>query len=82
MNDKKFTFRDLVWLMTLAVGVLSTFFIMQNKINTLDDEVKEMKSTLQDNNLELINYKVDQMNKKQDEFYKSFSDFVADYNGK
>ena len=82
MNDKRFTVKDLIWLMTLAVGVLSTFFIMQNKINSLGDEVKEMKSTLQDNNLELINYKVDEMNKKQDEFYKSFSDFVNDYRSK
>ena len=82
MNDKRFTVKDLIWLMTLAVGVLSTFFIMQNKINSLGDEVKEMKSTLQDNNLELINYKVDQMKEKQDEFYKSFSDFVDDYRSK
>ena len=82
MNDKKFTIKDLIWLMTLTVGVLSTFFIMQNKINTVTDEVKELKTTLQDNNLELINYKVDMMNKKQDEFYKSFSDFVNDYRSK
>jgi len=82
MNDKRFTVKDLIWLMTLAVGVLSTFFIMQNKINSLGDEVKEMKATLQDNNLELINYKVDQMKEKQDEFYKSFSDFVDDYRSK
>ena len=81
MNDKKlFTIKDLVWFVTLLVGVLSTFFLMQGKLNATMAEVEEIKSTLQNNNLELINYKVGEIAKKQDEFIKAFNTFLERHN--
>jgi len=82
MNDKKlFTVRDVVWFVTLIVGILSTYLVMRGDINSLKSEVAEIKGTLQVNNLEVINYRVGEIDRKTDEFIKSFNDFVSNYHG-
>lgn len=80
VTDKKiFTFKEVVWLVSVLLAVASTFIVTQIQVNNNKDAIVKMQTTLESNNLELLNYKLEQLNIKQDEFINSFNDFLDDY---
>lgn len=80
VTDKKiFTFKEVVWLVSVLLAVASTFIVTQIQVNNNRDAIVKMQTTLESNNLELLNYKLEQLNIKQDEFINSFNDFLDDY---
>lgn len=81
-NEKKgfnANWKDLIWLITLVVGMSSSYFSMQSKVSNLERQVTENSKMLNDNNLELIKYKLEQVQKSQDDFSNSFNKFLDDY---
>ena len=54
MDKPTFTFRDLVWLVTLVLGMAATYFTMQADIKTLKEKTDGL-------NMELINYRMNEI---------------------
>ena len=71
--------RDVIYIIMLIIGISSAIFTQKIRVDNLEKEVHANSKLLQDTNLELINYKVGQIEKKQDVFIKNFNDFIADY---
>ena len=78
-EKKMFTVKDLILIITFVVGLASSFIVQQVQVNNNHEAIDKMQTTLESNNLELLNYKLEQLNLKQDEFINSFNAFLDDY---
>ena len=79
-TDKKmFSLKDLVWFVALAISISSSFIITQVQTNRNTEDIRKLTVTLEQNNLELINYKLNDLSEKQDDFIDSFNQFLDDY---
>ena len=78
-NKKVFSVRDVIYLITLAVSLSGVYFPMKAKVDILEKEQLEIKATLEENNLELINYKLNEIQSDFTEFSNKFDDFVASF---
>lgn len=78
-NIFQWTWKDIIWIATLLVGMTSSYFTMKAKVDNLESVVQSNQKMLRDNNLELINYKLNSIQKSQDEFNKAWDDFLDDY---
>lgn len=60
-NKKDFTFtvKDVIYIVALVLSVTGSYFAQASKVSMLEKQVTENTRILQDNNLELINYKLD-----------------------
>ena len=67
-EKKMFTLRDLFYIVTLVVGLSSSFIVTQIQVSNNHEAIVKLQSTIEANNLELLNYKLEQLNLKQDEF--------------
>lgn len=74
--------KDAVWAITLIVGMSSSYFSVKSKVNNLEEQVSSISTMLDNNNLELIKYKLGQVQKSQDEFSDTFDKFLDDYYSK
>ena len=78
MKDK-FTLRDLIYGVSLIIGIISAFLVNRNEVGNLKADVIEIKAELKANNLELLNYKLDALTKKQDEMSAAINSFINEY---
>ena len=59
MEKFKLTIKDVVYIITIVISILSTYYIQKGRIDALEANIKN-------HNLELIEYKLDQLNKQLD----------------
>ena len=78
-EKKLFSAKDVVWFSALLVSVVSTFLITQSQVKTNSEKIQKLEITVEQNNLELINYKINELSKKQDGLIDSFDSFLDDY---
>lgn len=78
-EKKLFSVKDLVWFGALIVSITSSFIITQVQTTRNSADINKLKSTLEQNNLELINYKLTDIQSKQNDFSKAFNNFLDDY---
>ena len=78
-EKKLFSVKDLIWFGALIVSITSSFIITQVQTTRNSDDINKLKSTLEQNNLELINYKLSDIQSKQNDFSKAFNTFLDDY---
>lgn len=64
MDTLKFTLKDLIYIITIVLSVAGTYFTLKNDVNNLKEQIK-------DHNLELIEYKLEQVGKQLDEILKA-----------
>ena len=79
LEKKFFTIKDTVYIVMLILGMAGTFYVQKGKIDTLALKVTDLDDQLKKNNLELINYKIDNLVTSFDRFSTSFDDFMEEY---
>lgn len=78
-TDKIFTVKDVIYIVTLILGIAGSYFGQANKINMIEKQVTKNTGVLENNNLELISYKLDELKNSQDALVSTFNDFVKEY---
>ncbi|MCK9282229.1 MAG: hypothetical protein M0P71_16560 [Melioribacteraceae bacterium] len=78
-GEKFFSWRDAIYLAGFVVSITSVIISNQIKIGGLEERVMKVEKQLQDNNLELIVYKIGQLDEKQNQFNTAFTKFLDDY---
>ena len=58
-EQKYFNLKDIIIVVSFVIGLAGSWFSTQARINTLEEKVNRTEEVLKDNNLELINYKLD-----------------------
>ena len=67
MKDKiTFTIKDVIYIVTLLGGMFAGYYANKYKVSSLEEKVNGIEQTLKENNLELINYKLDEILKLLD----------------
>lgn len=66
VNRTKLTWRDGVYVMTLVISLGITIIAFSNKYTLLQDQVNRNKVELETHDLGLIEYQLDEMDKKLD----------------
>jgi len=82
MESKKtpsYNWKDVIWIITLVVGMSGSYFGMKAKVDNLEKLVTYNSKMLNDNNLELIKYKIDDLQESQNDFKITFDKFIDDY---
>ena len=64
MEKFKLTVKDVIYIITIVVSMLGTWFTMKNKVDNLESQIKN-------HNLELIEYKLEQVGKQLDDILKA-----------
>lgn len=62
ITEKKlpfFSIKDVIYIVTIVLSIAASYFAQANKISMLEKQVNENTGVLKNNNLELINYKLD-----------------------
>lgn len=72
-NKKLFSLRDMIWLLSLVITFSASYFPMQIKVN-------RMSAILDKYNLELIDYKLNEIQKDFDSFTVDFNKFIDRFN--
>lgn len=72
-NTKMFSLRDVIWLGSLILTFSASFFPMKAKVN-------RNSATLEKYNLELIQYKQDEIKEDFKEFKDKFDGFADSFN--
>ena len=62
-KQKKFSIRDIVYICAFVIILAGNYFINNARISNVEKKASENSQTLKDNNLELINYKLDEIKK-------------------
>lgn len=80
-TDKKlFSLREVIWFISLALMGAGIYFPMKSEIKTLKDNQTQLQSTLKENNLELINYKLNEIQEDFNKFSTKFDTFIDNFN--
>ena len=61
MDSKKYTLRDLIYILLIIVSGLANYFVTQSTADEALSIAKQNKQELKDNNLELLGYKIDEV---------------------
>lgn len=72
-NKKLFSLRDMIWLLSLVITFSASYFPMQIKVNRMSDMLDKY-------NLELIDYKLNEIQKDFDSFTVDFNKFIDRFN--
>lgn len=72
--------KDAIWAITLVVGMSSSYFSMKSKVDNQEAKLDKIEKMLNDNNLELIKYKLEQVQKSQDDLSTTFNKFIDEWN--
>ena len=76
MEDKQFTLKDLVQFIIIAASIVGSFTVMQVQVSNTKAEVAKIQTTLENNNLELIVYRLEETNKKIDDLTNTLNRFI------
>ena len=64
MDKFKLTVKDVIYIVTIVISFLGTYYTMKNKVDNLESQIKN-------HNLELIEYKLEQVGKQLDQILKA-----------
>lgn len=78
-TKKLFSLRDLIWSITLVLSLATIYFPMQAKVDKLEANQIEIRSELKANNLSLINYKLNEIDKKVETISNNFDSFTKSF---
>ena len=65
-KQKKFSIRDIIYICVIVLTLAGNYFATDSRVSSLEEEVATNTQILQENNLELINYKLDEIMKSLD----------------
>jgi len=71
-EQKYFNLKDVIMVVVFVFGIAGSWFSQQGKTDKLEEKVTRMEETLKDNNLELINYKLDVLGVNVDKLLAKF----------
>ena len=74
-NGRMFSVKDIVSWSIIFAGLVTTFTVTQMKVENNRQDIDEMQKY----NLELLNYKLEEIAKKQDVYINAFNEFLDDY---
>jgi hypothetical protein len=63
MEKLKFTLKDVIYILLIVSTFIANYTTTNNRIMDLEKDVTEIKQELKKNNLDLINYKLDEIMK-------------------
>ena len=70
-DSNKLNVKDIIMIVSITAAVLTGYNTLETKVAIMDEKVTENTKTLQDNNLELINYKLDNITVLMEDILKS-----------
>lgn len=62
----KLTWRDAIYIISIVIAFGANMMILSNRYTLLQDQVSRNKNDLEKHNLDLIEYKLEQVDKKVD----------------
>ena len=71
--------KDLITYVTAILMIAGSYFALKYETQACKEKVDKIEKVIEDNNLVLINYKLDELQKSQDDFINKFNQLLNNY---
>ena len=73
---KQMNIKDVIYVALILISGLSSYFTLKGNVDVNSDKIIEHEIILKENNLELLTYKIDELDKKMGNFIDMFSNYI------